>query len=92
MIVGRGDIKQQTEQVFCNLKAALQTARAELEDVIKWNIYIVQGQPLQPAFEVFQAIWGRRPTPPAITGVFVCRLANLDFLVEIEAIAVIPEE
>ncbi len=91
-IVGKGNIKQQTEQVFSNLQAALKAGGAELENVIKWNIYIVQGQPIQPAFEVFQNVWGRRPNPPAITVIFVFGLANPDFLVEMDAIAVVPEK
>src|SRR5512141_1569595 len=66
-IVGKGDIRAQAEQVFKNLQTALAAAGATLEHVIKWNIYVVQGQPLQPAFEVFQQVWGRRPNPPAIT-------------------------
>jgi enamine deaminase RidA (YjgF/YER057c/UK114 family) len=90
-IVGKGDIKLQVEQVLNNLQAALKAGGAQLEDVIKWNLYIVQGQPLQPGFEVFQRIWGRRPDPPAITAMFVSGLANPDFLVEMDAIAVIPE-
>ncbi len=92
MIVGKGDIRKQTEQVFNNLQAALKAGGAGLENVIKWNVYIVQGQPIQPAFEVFQNVWGRRPDPPAITGVFVFGLANPDFLVEMDAVAVVPEE
>lgn len=91
-IVGKGDIKLQTEQVLKNLQAALKAGGADLGHVIKWNVYILQGQPLQPAFEVFQRIWGRRPDPPAITGMFVSGLANPDFLVEMDAIAVVPEE
>ncbi|MCL4510247.1 MAG: RidA family protein [Bacteroidetes bacterium] len=91
-IVGKGNIKQQTEQVFSNLQAALKAGGAELEHVIKWNIYIVQGQPIQPAFEVFQSVWGRRPNPPAISVMFVFGLANPDFLVEMDAIAVVPEK
>jgi enamine deaminase RidA (YjgF/YER057c/UK114 family) len=91
-IIGKGNIKQQTEQVFSNLQAALKAGGAELEHVIKWNIYIVQGQPIQPAFEVFQSVWGRRPNPPAITVMFVFGLANPDFLVEMDAIAVVPEK
>ncbi len=90
-IVGKGDLKQQAEQVLNNLQAALKAGGAELEHVIKWNIYIVQGQPLQPAFEVFQRIWGGRPNPPAITLMFVSGLANPDFLVEMDAVAVVPE-
>jgi enamine deaminase RidA (YjgF/YER057c/UK114 family) len=91
-IIGKGNIKLQTEQVFKNLQTGLKAGGAELEHVIKWNIYIVAGQPIQPAFEVFQSVWGRRPNPPIITGVFVSALANPDFLVEMEAIAVVPEK
>jgi enamine deaminase RidA (YjgF/YER057c/UK114 family) len=90
-IIGKGDIKQQVEQVLNNLRAALRAANADLEHIIKWNIYVVQGQPIQPAFEVFQRIWGRRPNPPVITMMFVVGLANPDFLVEMDAIAVVPE-
>src|SRR5258705_5136727 len=53
-IVGKGDIKAQVEQVFKNLQTALKASGAELEHIVKWNIYIVQGQPLRPAFEVSQ--------------------------------------
>lgn len=91
-IVGKGDVKQQVEQVFKNLQAALKASGAELEHIIKWNIYIVQGQPLRPAFEVSQQIWGHRRNPPAITVMFVAGLANPDFLVEMDAIAVVPEK
>jgi len=90
-IVGKGDIKLQVEQVFKNLQTALRASGAELEHIIKWNIYMVQGQPLRPAFEVSQQIWGGRPNPPAITVVVVAGLANPDFLVEMDAIAVVPE-
>lgn len=90
-IVGKGDIKKQTEQVLANLQAALKAGGAELENVVKWNLYIVQGQPLQPGFEAFQKFWGRRPDPPVITAMFVSGLANPDFLVEMDAIAVVPQ-
>lgn len=91
-IVGKGDIQLQVEQVFKNLQTALIASGAELEHIIKWNIYIVQGQPLRPGFEVSQQIWGQRPNPPAISVMFVAGLANPDFLVEMDAIAVIPEK
>lgn len=90
-IVGKGDIKAQTEQIFKNLQTALAAAGAELEHVIKWNIYIVQGQSLQAGFEVFQQVWGQRPNPPAISGMFVAGLAHPDFLVEMDAVAVVPQ-
>lgn len=90
-IVGKGDIKAQTEQIFKNLQTALAAAGATLEHIVKWNIYVVQGQPLQPGFEVFQQVWGRRPNPPAITMAYVAGLANPDFLCEMDAIAVVPQ-
>jgi enamine deaminase RidA (YjgF/YER057c/UK114 family) len=90
-IVGKGDIKAQTEQVLKNIQAALAAGGAGLEHIIKWNLFIVQGQSLQAGFESFQHFWGRRPNPPAITMAFVSGLANPDFLVEMDAIAVVPE-
>ena len=90
-IVGKGDIAKQTEQVLKNLQTALSAVGAGLEHIIKWNVYIVQGQSLRAGFAAFQAAWGNRPNPPAISGMFVAGLANPDFLVEMDAIAVIPE-
>ena len=90
-IVGKGDFQAQTEQVLKNMQAALSAGGAQLEHVIKWNLYVVQGQPLPAGFEVFQRVWGRRPHPPAITMAFVAALANPDFLLEMDAIAVVPE-
>ena len=90
-IVGKGDIAQQTEQVLKNIETALRAAGASIEHVIKWNLYLVQGQPLEPGFAVFQRVWGRRPNPPAISMMYVAGLANPDFLLEMDAIAVVPE-
>lgn len=90
-IIGKGDIKAQTQQVLKNIQAALSAGGAQLEHVIKWNLYVVQGQPLQEGFEAFMQMWGHRPNPPAITMAFVAGLANPDFLVEMDAIAVVPQ-
>jgi enamine deaminase RidA (YjgF/YER057c/UK114 family) len=90
-IIGKGDLKAQTEQVLKNIQTALAAGGAQLEHIIKWNLYVVQGQPLRAGFEVFQRFWGNRPNPPAITGVFVAGLAHPDFLVEMDAIAVVPQ-
>lgn len=90
-IVGKGDIKAQTEQVLKNIQAALAAGDAQVEQVIKWNLYVVQGQPLQAGFEAFQRFWGQRPNPPVITMAFVAGLAHPDFLLEMDAIAVVPQ-
>jgi enamine deaminase RidA (YjgF/YER057c/UK114 family) len=90
-IVGKGDLALQTEHVLKNLRTALAAAGAGPEHVVKWNVYILQGQSIQEGFEAFRRVWGMPANPPLITGVFVAALAHPDFLVEIEAIAVVPE-
>lgn len=90
-IVGKGDIKKQTEQILTNIQVALAAAGARLEHVIKWNLYVVQGQPIQEGFEVFQRVWGNRSNPPAISMAFVAGLAHPDFLAEMDVIAVVPD-
>jgi enamine deaminase RidA (YjgF/YER057c/UK114 family) len=90
-IIGKGDLKAQTEQVLKNVQVALAAGGAQLEHIIKWNLYVVQGQPLRAGFEGFQHVWGNRPNPPAISVLFVSGLAHPDFLVEMEAIAVVPQ-
>ena len=90
-IIGKGDIVAQTEQIYRNLEAALAAAGAGLEHVVKWNVYVVHGQPIQEAFQVFQRVWGDRPNPPTISMLFVAGLAHPDFLAEMDAIAVVPQ-
>ncbi len=90
-IVGKGDLRAQTEQVFHNMKLVLAAAGAGLEHVVKWTLYVVQGQPLQPGFEAYMKEWAGRPNPPTITMAFVAQLARPEFLVEMDAIAVVPE-
>ncbi len=90
-IVGKGDLKAQTEQILKNIQAALAAAGAQPEHVVKWNICVVQGQSIQEGFTAFQGVWGNRPNPPAISVMFVAGLAHPDFLAEMDAIAVVPE-
>jgi enamine deaminase RidA (YjgF/YER057c/UK114 family) len=90
-IVGKGDIVAQTEQVLANVRAALEAGGARPEHIIKWNIYVVEGQSLQAGFAAFQNAWPEVPNPPAITMAFVSGLAHPDFLVEMDAVAVVPQ-
>jgi enamine deaminase RidA (YjgF/YER057c/UK114 family) len=39
---------------------------------------------------VFQRVWGDRPHPPLITAAVIKGLAHPDFLLEMDAIAVVP--
>jgi enamine deaminase RidA (YjgF/YER057c/UK114 family) len=88
-IVG-DDIGAQTRQVLHNIEVALEAAGAQWEHVIKMQLLLVQGQPLIPGFEVWQEVWGKRPNPPLITAAIVAGLAHPQFLVEIDAMAVVP--
>ena len=90
-IVGKGDLEAQSEQVLANVQIALAAAGAGLEHVVKWGVYIVVGQDLRAGFAAFQRAWGGRPNPPTVTMSFVAGLAHPDFLVEIDAVAVVPE-
>lgn len=90
-IIGKGDLAEQTEQVMKNLEAALKACGATFENIVKLTIFIVQGENLYSGFQSSQKYLGHLKNPPAISVVIVTALANPDFLVEIDAIAFIPE-
>jgi enamine deaminase RidA (YjgF/YER057c/UK114 family) len=89
-IIGKGDIAAQTEQVLKNIQTCLDAAGAKRDHIIQWNIYVLQGQPIEPAFAVGQRWWGNLPNPPLNTVIFVAGFSPPDFLVGIDAIAVVP--
>jgi enamine deaminase RidA (YjgF/YER057c/UK114 family) len=89
-IVGIGDIAAQTEQVLRNLRTALTAAGASQEHVVKWNVFIVDGQDFTTGYAAFQRVWGTPIDPPVITAAVVKGLAHPDFLIEMDAIAVVP--
>jgi enamine deaminase RidA (YjgF/YER057c/UK114 family) len=91
-VVGKGDIAEQTEQVMKNLQTALAACGATFDNLVKLSIYLVQGQDLQRGFQASQKYLGGLKNPPAVTGLFVAALAHPDFLVEVEAVAFVPEE
>ena len=74
-----------------SIRTALAAAGADLADVVKGNVPVAAGQPIQPAREAFVKMWGTRPNPPAITVAIVSGLARPEFLVEMDAVAVVAE-
>ena len=84
--VGKGDMRAQIQQVAANLKAALAAAGATLEDVVKTTTYVTDCDEFFRHSDVRAGMFG--PKPPTSTTIEVKRLANPDFMVEIEAIAV----
>ena len=89
-IVGHGDIAAQAEQVCRNIETALAAGGATIADVVKWTIYVVDGQPIHRAMEGFHKVWTNTSNPPTISVLFVSGLAHPDFLLEIDAVAVVP--
>jgi len=90
-IVGKGDIEKQANQVLTNIEAVLAAAGARLEHIVKWNIYFVKGQSPQNALKAIQPRLPKLKDPQLVTGIFVEALTRPEYLLEIDAIAVVPE-
>ena len=88
-IAGIGDITAQTRQVCENVKAAVEAAGGTLDDVVRVDVYVRN-------MEHFDAIHAVRreyfkPPAPASTMVEVNKFTSPDYLIEINAIAVLPD-
>ncbi|MDN7025111.1 RidA family protein [Methanoculleus sp. FWC-SCC1] len=90
LLVGNGNLGEQTGQVLDNIEKIVNSAGARIGNVIKLTIYVRQGQNPQEGFQAFQKKWPADTGYPAITVLFVAGLAHPDWLVEIDAVAVIP--
>lgn len=89
-VVGRDDVAAQAGQVARNLQAALEAAGATMDDVVKLTVYLVEPNSAFPAYEAFQRVWGMPANPPTISLLYVSGLFQPDFLLEVDAVAVLP--
>lgn len=85
-LVGEGDMKAQTRQVFENIQRVLESAGSGLEDIVKITTYITDGSKFMDMLAVRSEIFGN--DPPASTAVVVAALAFPALLIEVEAIAI----
>lgn len=89
-LVGLGDPRAQTEQAMKNVKQLLEEAGSDMSHIVKTTIYITD-----PRFreEVYQEAgeW-MKGVFPVSTGLVVQALAQPEWLMEIDVIAVIPDE
>lgn len=87
--VGVGDVAAQTEQAMANIEMLLREAGARMEHLVKLTIYLVDPRYRE---DVYRTI-GRwtRGVHPISTGLVVSALARPEWLVEVDAIAVVPE-
>ena len=88
-VVGEGDVVAQTRQVLQNLLDALRTAGADMGDVLKVTVFLIDINDRQAINPVRQEFFG--DAKPASTLIEVGALADPKMLVEIEAVAGIPE-
>jgi enamine deaminase RidA (YjgF/YER057c/UK114 family) len=85
-LVGRGDAAAQAEQALSNVKTLLEECGATLEHIVKITIYLTDPRFREPVYQVI----GRwlKGVYPVSTGVVVSGLAQPEWLMEIDVIAV----
>lgn len=86
-LVGKGDIEAQARQVFLNLKKCLEAVGADFDHVVKLNIYSTDLDAHREVVTRLRREYFREPV--ASTTVQISRLVHPDWLLEIEAIAVL---
>jgi enamine deaminase RidA (YjgF/YER057c/UK114 family) len=86
--VGIGDPAAQAEQAMANIATLLEEAGSSLDHVVKVVVYLVDVRHREPVYRVM----GRwlKGVHPVSTGLVVSALARPEWLVEIDATAVIP--
>lgn len=87
-VVGAGDLRAQTMQVFANLRSALEAVGADFTSVVKLGFFLIDMSQIAIVREVRDQFLDPN-NPPASTAVQVSGLVRKEFQVEIDAVAVI---
>nr|WP_315222362.1 RidA family protein [uncultured Flavobacterium sp.] len=93
--IGEGnDLESQTIATFKNLETLLKECNSSFEDVVKMNTYIVNFNPETdlPIFKKIRKDFLGNDNYPASTLVGVTVLGNRDWLIEIDALAVVEKK
>jgi len=88
-IAGVGDIAAQTRQVCENIKAAVEAAGGTLDDVCRVDVYVRNMEHFEAIHKVRREYF--KPPLPASTMVEVTKMTSPDYLIEINAIAVVAD-
>src|SRR5438105_5920794 len=88
-IAGIGDIEAQTRQVCDNIKAAVESAGGTMDDICRVDVYIRNMEQFDAIHKVRREYF-TEPLP-ASTMVEIVKMTHPDYLIEINAIAVIPD-
>ena len=87
-LIGEGDPEAQAEQCFRNMRAIVEAAGGTMDDIVRLVIYLTD-RAYRPAVGAVRARIFREPRLPTTTLVIVAGLALPEYLVEIEAVAVL---
>ena len=87
--VGIGDVVAQTEQAMSNIAMLLEEAGSRLEDIVKVTVYIIDPRYREDVYRTMGK-W-LKGVFPVSTGIVVQALARPEWLVEIDATAVISD-
>lgn len=88
-VAGIGDVEVQTRQVCENLKAAVEEAGGTLDDICRVDVYVRNMEHFDAIHKVRREYF--TGIAPASTMVEICKMTSPDYLIEINAIAVIPD-
>ena len=88
--VGIGDAAAQTDKAMANIKMLLEEAGSELSHICKIVVYLTDVRHREPVYQAMGK-W-LKGVFPVSTGVIVTGLARPEWVVEIDATAVIPDE
>ena len=88
-IAGIGDIEAQTRQVCENLKAAVEAAGGTLNDICRVDVFVRNMEHFDKIHQVRREYF--TGVAPASTMVEVCKMTSAEYLIEINAIAVLTE-
>ena len=86
-IAGIGDIEAQTRQVCENLKSAVEAAGGTMDDICRVDVYVRNMEHFEKIHKVRREYFGS--PPPASTMVEVTKMTSPEYLIEINAIALI---
>jgi enamine deaminase RidA (YjgF/YER057c/UK114 family) len=89
-LVGADDLQAQATQIFANLAAALDAVGASFEHVVKLTYFFLDITHI-PIVRAVRDQYVNTRQPPASSALEVRRLFRDDVLLEVEAVAVIPE-
>ena len=88
-VVGVGDIREQTRATLTKIRLAVEAVGGGIEDIVALTVYITDARFYADVNETRREVFG--PSFPTSTMVQVVALARPELLIEINALAVVPE-